>query len=73
VQEPTGTLEAAVAQALRLLEESPALAAEQAQEILRVVPGHPPAVLLLAAAHRRSGRPGAALELVQPLARQQSQ
>jgi len=67
VQEPTGTLEVAVAQALRLLEQSPALAAEQAEEILRVVPGHPPATLLLAAARRLSGQPAAALVLLEPL------
>jgi len=67
VQEPTGTLEVAVAQALRLLEQSPALAAEQAEEILRVVPGHPPATLLLAAARRLAGQPAAALELLEPL------
>jgi predicted Zn-dependent protease len=70
VQEPTGTLEQAVAHTLRLLEQSPALAAEQAEEILRAVPGHPPALLLLAAARRRSGQPAAALELLEPLARQ---
>ena len=67
MQEPTGTLEVAVAQALRLLEQSPALAAEQAEEILRVVPGHPPATLLLAAARRLSGQPAAALVLLEPL------
>ncbi len=67
MQEPTGTLEVAVAQALRLLEQSPALAAEQAEEILRVVPGHPPATLLLAAARRLSGQPAAALLLLEPL------
>ena len=69
-QEPTGTLEFAVAHALRLLEGSPALAAEQAEEILRSVPGHPPALLLLAAARRRSGQPAAALQLLEPLAEQ---
>ncbi len=72
MQEPTGTLEAAVAQTLRLLEQDAALAAEQAREILRVVPGHPPAVLLLAAAYRRSAQPVLALELLEPLSRQQA-
>ena len=69
-QEPTGTLEFAVAHARRLLEGSPVLAAEQAEEILRSVPGHPPALLLLAAARRRSGQPAAALQLLEPLAEQ---
>ncbi|NBU24999.1 MAG: sulfotransferase family protein [Gammaproteobacteria bacterium] len=64
---PTGTLEAAMAQALRLLEQDPALAFEQASEILVVVPGHAPARLLQAAAKRRGGDAAAALALLEPL------
>ena len=71
--EPAGTLDVAMAHATRLLDAKPALAAEQAIEILRVVPNHPPAVLLLAAAHRRSGKPAAALELLEPLLRTQAE
>ncbi|MEX2150035.1 MAG: sulfotransferase [Steroidobacteraceae bacterium] len=65
--EPQGTLGVAMAHAARLLETQPALAAQQALEILTVVPEHPPALLLLASARRRSGDAGAALELLGPL------
>jgi tetratricopeptide (TPR) repeat protein len=45
--EPVGTLEVALAHAQRLLSVDPATAAEQAQEILKVVPHHAGAMLLL--------------------------
>jgi tetratricopeptide (TPR) repeat protein len=64
---PTGTLEVAMAQTLRLLEQDPALAYAQASEILEAVPGHPPARLLQAAAKRRGGDAAAALTLLDPL------
>ena len=69
--EPTGTLDAALARAAQLLKVEPGLAAEQALEILRVVPQHPPARLLLGAARRLTGDPQAALELVEPLVAEQ--
>ena len=69
--EPAGTIDVALAHAGRLLEAEPALAAEQALEILRVAPGHPPALLLLATARRRSGQTAAALEVLGPLVRSQ--
>ena len=53
---PVGTLEVAMQQATRLLESQPALAAEQAQEILKVIPSHVPAFFLLASALQRVGR-----------------
>ena len=65
--EPTGTVATAIAHAARLLEVDPALAAEQATEILRMVPNHPPAMLLLATAHRRSGNPSGGLQVLEPL------
>jgi len=65
--EPTGTLEIALARTANLLKVNPGLAAEQAQEILKVMPGHPPAELLLAAARRMAGDAAAALALVEPL------
>ena len=46
---------AALAHGRRLLEESPDLAAQQAREILRSVPGNPEAYRLLAAALRQTG------------------
>jgi len=67
-QEPIGTLEVALAHAAKLLASDPALAAEQANEILKVAPGHPVATLMLAAAQRAQGRPDDALVLLGPLA-----
>lgn len=69
--EPVGTVDIALAHAARLLDVDPTLAAAQAQEILNAVPNHPPAVLLLATARRRSGNPAAALEVLEQLLRAQ--
>lgn len=60
-----------MAHASRLLGQDPALAGEQAREILRVVPGHPAARLVLGAAHRLQGEGGSALEVLAPLADEQ--
>ena len=65
--EATGTLEVALAHAGRLLASKPELAAAQASEILNVVPGYPPARLLLAQAHRVQGEWARALELMRDL------
>ena len=65
--EPRGTLAEALQHAARLLQRDPLLAAEQAEEILKVVPGHPGATLLLGSARRAAGNPAAALEVLQPL------
>jgi predicted Zn-dependent protease len=62
--DPTGTLEAALANAARLLEREPALAAEQAEEILKVVPDNPPALYLLARARGQAGRGDEAIALL---------
>jgi tetratricopeptide (TPR) repeat protein len=69
--EPTGSLDVALAHAARLLKKSPLLAAEQAGEILRAVPGDPRARLVLGAAHRINGQLQAALEVLEPLAQEQ--
>ena len=69
--EPLGTLEVALNHATQLLQKDPALAAEQALEILKAAPRHPHARLVLGAARRLSGNPQAALELLEPLAREQ--
>lgn len=66
--EPVGSVEIALGHAARLLESNPVLAAEQAAEILKAVPGHPLATLLLGVARRCSGDPAAALEVLGPLA-----
>ncbi len=69
--EQLGTVDAALARAAQLLEAKPALAAEQALEILKVVPDHPPALLMLATARRRSGNASGALEVTGPLVKAQ--
>ncbi|HSR65943.1 MAG TPA: sulfotransferase [Xanthomonadaceae bacterium] len=71
--EPAASLEVALAHAQRLLASDPALAAEQACEILRVVPGQPVAQRLLAAAHVLRGDVDGALAILQPLAQQHPQ
>jgi tetratricopeptide (TPR) repeat protein len=69
--EPTGTLATALTHTARLLEANPRLAEAQSREILKVVPGHPQAQLLLATALRRQGDLAAAIEVLEPLARAQ--
>jgi len=65
----TGTLATALTHARRLLGQDPTLAEAQAREILAAMPGHPEALLLLAAALRRQGRAGEGLELLEPVIR----
>jgi Flp pilus assembly protein TadD len=65
--EPVGTVEVALAHATRLLESNPALAAEQAEEILKVHPGHPAAALLLGIAKGRGGESLAAVRVLEQL------
>jgi tetratricopeptide (TPR) repeat protein len=66
--EPVGTIEVALQHTARLLDRDPIVAAEQASEILKVVPQHPAATLLLGIAQRRSARTEAALGTLEPLA-----
>jgi predicted Zn-dependent protease len=66
--EPVGSIDVALAQAARLLERDPRLAAEQASEILSALPGHPGGSLILGIARRNSGDPAAALAVLAPLA-----
>ncbi len=58
---PTGTLEVALAHAGQLLASDPLLAAEQAREILAVVPQQPQALLLLGLAEGAAGNGDAAV------------
>src|SRR5260370_12264161 len=69
--EPVGTLDVALGHAARLLQKDALLAAEQASEILKAVPGHPHARLILGAARRIRGQTQLALEVLEPLAREQ--
>src|SRR5437660_10279160 len=71
--QPVGSLDSALAHALDLIEGQPALALEQATEILKTVPGHPIATLLVGMAQRRLGDPAAALDTLEPLVRSQPQ
>ena len=54
-QEAKGTLEVALKHTAQLLKTAPALAAEQAHEILKAVPQHPAATMLLGVAQRATG------------------
>lgn len=65
--EPTASLDQALAHASRLMATDPALAGEQASEILRVVGRHPMASLLLGVSHSARGQPRKALEVLEPL------
>lgn len=65
--EVLGSLKEATKRTAVLLDSDPALAAEQAQEILKAIPNHPPALFLLAMAKRRSGDPQSAIEVLEPL------
>jgi tetratricopeptide (TPR) repeat protein len=71
VAEPLGTVAVALAHAQKLLATDPALAAEQATEILKSVPGQPVAQLLLGVARRRGGDLPASLAVLEALARAQ--
>ena len=65
--DPVGTLADALAHAARLLEGQPRLAVEQAEEVLKLIPGQPAALLLRALAKRALGAAEEALSLLQSL------
>src|ERR1700736_4799176 len=67
VSESVGSVELALGHATRLLQGNPVLAAEQASEILKVVPDHPLAMLLLGVARRTGGDAAAGLSVLGPL------
>ena len=71
--EPVGSVDVALAHSFRLLERDPALAGEQAVEILKAIPGHPSATLLLAIARRHCGDVAGSHALLAPLATSQPQ
>ena len=66
--EPRGDLKTALSHAVNLLQENPALAEEQAREILRLYPEMDAALQLLGTAYRLQGRPLEALSVIEPLA-----
>ena len=67
---PTGPLEIALAHGHRLLADAPALAVQQAQEILRAMPDQRDALLLLARAQRATGDAAAARAVLERLTTQ---
>jgi tetratricopeptide (TPR) repeat protein len=69
--EPQASVQAALANAMNLLAREPALAEEQARQILLAVPGLPPARLILGMAHNAQGRFAQAVAALQPLAIEQ--
>ena len=69
--ESLGSVHTALAHATRLLQQQPQLAADQALEILRAIPGEPRALLVLGAARRLTGQLEAALAILEPLSREQ--
>ncbi len=68
---PSGSVDVALAHAQRLLAGSPSAAAEQAVEVLKVVPTHPGARLILASAQGLMGQGAAAVQTLSALAREQ--
>jgi tetratricopeptide (TPR) repeat protein len=66
-QEPSGPLQVALQHTTRLLASNPALAIEQAGEILKTVPDHPLATLLLGIAHRTVGDYESSIKTLEPL------
>src|SRR5580698_6379749 len=67
----TVSVDIALAQAQRLLPSSPLAAAEQASEVLKVVPTHPAARLILGSAQGLMGQGAAAVDTLSLLAREQ--
>jgi predicted Zn-dependent protease len=67
VPQPVGSLQVALQHAARMLAANPRLALEQAQEILKSVPNHPLAILILGSAQRLLGHCGEALAILEPL------
>ena len=69
---PTAGLDTALAHATRLLATDPALAGEQATEIIKAVGEHPAALLVLGVSRRARGDLEGALQVLQPLAATQA-
>jgi predicted Zn-dependent protease len=63
----TTSLDQALSHASRLMASDPVLAGEQAAEILKVVQGHPMALLLLGVSHAARGDARAATQILGPL------
>ncbi len=66
----SGNLKTALDNAARLLDENPRMAAEQAAEILKVMPDTPGAKHILGVAHRKLGDSKKALAIFEPLSKE---
>ncbi|MEM7431235.1 MAG: sulfotransferase [Pseudomonadota bacterium] len=66
-KEKRGSLEIAIERTAQLLDIDPAMAEQQAEEILKAVPNHPPGRFYLAMARRYQGKYQQALEVLEPL------
>jgi tetratricopeptide (TPR) repeat protein len=66
--EPRTDLETALSHAVKLLQEDPVLAEQQASEILRLYPEMDAALQVLGTSYRLQGRPLEALSIIEPLA-----
>lgn len=73
MSQPALSLDAALDRASRLLGSDPEAAGREVDGLLQVVPGHPAARLMRAAAHRLCGHPGEAIAVLEPLLREQPQ
>jgi tetratricopeptide (TPR) repeat protein len=67
--DPQGDLKTALQHAASLLYKKPALAEEQALEILKIIPEFDPALHILASAYRFQGKTDKALEIMMPLSK----
>jgi tetratricopeptide (TPR) repeat protein len=65
----TADLNTVVTHAAKLLRQDPALAREQAEEILRLYPDQAAALQILGASYRLEGDPGRALSILDPLSK----
>lgn len=70
--DPHGDIKVAMQNATMLLTQNPSMAEEQANEILKIMPGFDPAFHILAAAFRLQGRVDEALKIIVPLAERQN-
>jgi len=70
-QPESDAMQVELREAAQLLRSRPAQAAQRAQEILKIHPGHPHAALILGVARRIGGDLAGALQMLLPLARAQ--
>jgi tetratricopeptide (TPR) repeat protein len=72
MEDPAASVNVALAHGLQMLDTAPALAAQQAHEILASAPGHPAGVLLLGLAASAQRQFAQAVEILRPLVQAQA-